>query len=144
VLEHSTIGRGSRIGPFARLRPEAVLAENVHIGNFVEIKKSTVAKGSKINHLSYLGDATVGSGVNIGAGTLVCNYDGVNKFRTIIEDGVFIGSDTQLVAPVTIGKNATIGAGSPITKDSPENQLTLSRAKQITIAGWQRPIKQEK
>ncbi|WP_394753197.1 bifunctional UDP-N-acetylglucosamine diphosphorylase/glucosamine-1-phosphate N-acetyltransferase GlmU [Crenothrix sp.] len=144
VLENSTIGHGSRIGPFARLRPDAVLAENVHIGNFVEIKKSTVAKGSKINHLSYIGDATVGSGVNIGAGTIVCNYDGVNKFRTIIEDGAFIGSDTQLVAPVTIGKNATIGAGSTITKDSPENQLTLSRAKQITIAGWQRPIKKEK
>jgi bifunctional UDP-N-acetylglucosamine pyrophosphorylase/glucosamine-1-phosphate N-acetyltransferase len=144
VLENSTIGRGSRIGPFERLRPEAVLGENVHIGNFVEIKKSTVAKGSKINHLSYIGDTTVGSGVNIGAGTITCNYDGVNKFRTIIEDGAFIGSDTQLVAPVTIGKNATIGAGSTITKDSPENQLTLSRAKQITIAGWQRPLKQEK
>lgn len=144
VIENATVGRGSRIGPFARLRPEAVLAENVHIGNFVEIKKSTVATGSKINHLSYIGDTTVGSGVNIGAGTITCNYDGVNKFRTIIEDGAFIGSDTQLVAPVTIGKNATIGAGSTITKDSPENQLTLSRVKQITIAGWQRPVKKEK
>ncbi|SJM91290.1 bifunctional UDP-N-acetylglucosamine diphosphorylase/glucosamine-1-phosphate N-acetyltransferase GlmU [Crenothrix polyspora] len=143
VLENSTIGRGSRIGPFARLRPDAVLAENVHIGNFVEIKKSTVAKGSKINHLSYIGDTSVGSGVNIGAGTITCNYDGVNKFRTVIEDGAFIGSDTQLIAPVTIGKNAVIGAGSTITKDSPENQLTLSRTKQITITGWQRPVKKE-
>lgn len=144
VIENAVIGQGSRIGPFARLRPDAVLADNVHIGNFVEIKKSTVATGSKINHLSYIGDTTVGAKVNIGAGTITCNYDGVNKFRTIIEDGAFIGSDTQLVAPVTIGKNATIGAGSTITKDSPENQLTLSRVKQFTISGWQRPVKQEK
>ncbi|MGR8999652.1 MAG: bifunctional UDP-N-acetylglucosamine diphosphorylase/glucosamine-1-phosphate N-acetyltransferase GlmU [Gammaproteobacteria bacterium] len=141
VIEHAVIGRGSRIGPFARLRPEAVLAEGVHIGNFVEIKKSSVAAGSKINHLSYIGDTTVGSKVNIGAGTITCNYDGVNKFRTIIEDGAFIGSNSQLVAPVTIGRNATIGAGSTITKDSPEDQLTLSRAKQISIKGWQRPVK---
>ncbi len=144
VLENAVVGVGSRVGPFARLRPETELADHVHIGNFVEIKKSTVATGSKINHLSYIGDTTVGSGVNIGAGTITCNYDGVNKFRTVIEDGAFIGSDTQLVAPVTIGKNATIGAGSTITKDTPENQLTLSRVKQISIAGWQRPIKQEK
>lgn len=144
VIEDAVIGQGSRIGPYARLRPESVLAENVHIGNFVEIKKSSVGKGSKINHLSYIGDSTVGSQVNIGAGTITCNYDGVNKFRTIIEDGAFIGSDTQLVAPVTIGKNATIGAGSTITKDSPENQLTLSRSKQISLAGWQRPVKKEK
>jgi len=144
VIEDAVIGANSRIGPFARLRPEAVLANDVHIGNFVEIKKSTVAQGSKINHLSYIGDTTVGSKVNIGAGTITCNYDGVNKFRTIIEDGAFIGSDTQLVAPVTVGKNATIGAGSTITKDCPENQLTLSRVKQFTIAGWQRPVKQEK
>jgi bifunctional UDP-N-acetylglucosamine pyrophosphorylase/glucosamine-1-phosphate N-acetyltransferase len=144
VIENTVIGQGSRIGPFARLRPETVLAEDVHIGNFVEIKKSSVATGSKINHLSYVGDATVGAQVNIGAGTITCNYDGVNKFRTVIEDGAFIGSDTQLVAPVTIGKNATIGAGSTITKDSPENQLTLSRVKQISLTGWQRPVKQEK
>lgn len=144
VIENAVIGQGSRIGPFARLRPESVLADNVHIGNFVEIKKSSVATGSKINHLSYIGDTTVGAQVNIGAGTITCNYDGVNKFRTIIEDGAFIGSNTQLVAPVTIGKNATIGAGSTITKDSPENQLTLSRAKQTTLAGWQRPGKLEK
>ena len=144
VIEDAVIGAGSRIGPFARLRPETVLANNVHIGNFVEIKKSDVAEKSKINHLSYIGDTTVGSNVNIGAGTITCNYDGVNKFRTIIEDGAFIGSDTQLVAPVTVGKNATIGAGSTITKDSPEHQLTLSRAKQISISGWQRPVKKEK
>ncbi|MGZ8235822.1 bifunctional UDP-N-acetylglucosamine diphosphorylase/glucosamine-1-phosphate N-acetyltransferase GlmU [Methylobacter tundripaludum] len=144
VIEDAVIGQGSRIGPYARLRPESVLANDVHIGNFVEIKKSSVAAGSKINHLSYIGDTTVGSKVNIGAGTITCNYDGVNKFRTVIEDGAFIGSDTQLVAPVTIGKNATIGAGSTITKDSPENQLTLSRAKQISLAGWQRPVKLEK
>ncbi|MDD5321680.1 MAG: bifunctional UDP-N-acetylglucosamine diphosphorylase/glucosamine-1-phosphate N-acetyltransferase GlmU [Methylococcales bacterium] len=143
VIENSVIGQGSRIGPFARLRPETVLAEVVHIGNFVEIKKSSVATGSKINHLSYIGDTTVGAQVNIGAGTITCNYDGVNKFRTIIEDGAFIGSDTQLVAPVTIGKNATIGAGSTITKDSPENQLTLSRVKQVSITDWQRPVKQD-
>ena len=144
VVENAQIGNGSRIGPYARLRPETVLAEHVHIGNFVEIKKSSVAQGSKINHLSYIGDAIVGSKVNIGAGTITCNYDGVNKFTTVIEDGAFIGSDSQLIAPVTIGKNATIGAGSTITKNSPENQLTLSRAKQISIEGWQRPIKQEK
>ncbi len=142
VIDRAIIGAGSKIGPFARLRPESVLAQDVHIGNFVEIKKSSVAQGSKINHLSYIGDSTVGSQVNIGAGTITCNYDGVNKFRTIIEDGAFIGSDTQLVAPVTIGKNATIGAGSTITRDSPENQLTISRIKQISIPGWQRPVKQ--
>jgi len=143
VIEDTVIGMGSRIGPFARLRPETVLANNVHIGNFVEIKKSDVAENSKINHLSYVGDATVGRNVNIGAGTITCNYDGANKFRTVIEDGAFIGSDTQLVAPVVIGRNATIGAGSTITKDSPENQLTLSRAKQVTVSGWQRPMRKE-
>ncbi len=143
IIEDAVIGTGSRIGPFARLRPETVLANNVHIGNFVEIKKSDVAEKSKINHLSYIGDTTVGSNVNIGAGTITCNYDGVNKFRTVIEDGAFIGSDTQLVAPVTIGKNATVGAGSTITKDSPENQLTLSRVKQVSISGWQRPEKKQ-
>jgi bifunctional UDP-N-acetylglucosamine pyrophosphorylase/glucosamine-1-phosphate N-acetyltransferase len=141
VIEDTVIGQGCRIGPYARLRPETVLAANVHIGNFVEIKKSSVAEASKINHLSYIGDATVGSRVNIGAGTITCNYDGVNKFRTIIGDGAFIGSDTQLIAPVTVGNNATIGAGSTITRDTPDNQLTLSRAKQTTVSGWQRPIK---
>ena len=141
VIEKAQIGRGSRIGPFARLRPESRLAEEVQVGNFVEIKKTTVASRSKINHLSYVGDAIVGSGVNIGAGTITCNYDGANKFQTVIEDGAFIGSDTQLVAPVTVGKNATIGAGSTITKDAPESALTLSRVKQLTREGWKRPAK---
>ncbi len=144
IIEDAVIGQGSRIGPFARLRPETVLADGVHIGNFVELKKSTVATGSKINHLSYIGDTTVGEKVNIGAGTITCNYDGVNKFRTVIEDGAFIGSDSQLIAPVTIGKNATIGAGSTISRNAPENQLTISRAKQMSVAGWQRPTKKGK
>ena len=142
VIEDAIVGKNSRIGPFARLRPQAQLAENVHIGNFVEIKKSTVAKGSKVNHLSYIGDSIIGSGVNIGAGTITCNYDGVNKFQTIIEDGAFIGSNTQLVAPVIVGKNATIGAGSTITKNTPAEKLTLTRAKQLSIKNWQRPVKQ--
>ncbi len=141
IIEDAVVGERSRIGPFARLRPQAELASEVHIGNFVEIKKSTVATGSKINHLSYIGDTTVGSKVNIGAGTITCNYDGVNKFRTVIEDNAFIGSDTQLIAPVTVGKGATIGAGSTISRDTPENQLTLSRSKQMTINSWQRPVK---
>lgn len=141
VIEDATIGADSRIGPFARIRPQTELADHVHIGNFVEIKKSNIASGSKVNHLSYIGDSEIGSKVNVGAGTITCNYDGVNKFKTIIEDGAFIGSDTQLVAPVTVGKNATIGAGSTITKDAPAEQLTLSRGKQMTIAGWQRPTK---
>ncbi len=141
VLENAEIGAGSRIGPFARIRPETVLAENAHVGNFVEIKKSTVGTGSKINHLSYIGDAEIGSNVNIGAGTITCNYDGANKFKTIIGDNAFIGSDTQLVAPVTVGKGATIGAGSTITRDTPDVKLTLSRSKQITINNWQRPKK---
>jgi bifunctional UDP-N-acetylglucosamine pyrophosphorylase/glucosamine-1-phosphate N-acetyltransferase len=142
IIEDASVGTGSRIGPFARLRPQAELADHVHIGNFVEIKKSKVASGSKINHLSYIGDSEIGSKVNIGAGTITCNYDGVNKFKTIIEDGAFIGSDTQLVAPVTVGKNATIGAGSTITKDTPAEQLTLSRTKQTSVPTWQRPVKQ--
>jgi len=144
VIEDAVVGAASRIGPFARLRPQTELADHVHIGNFVEIKKSSVATGSKINHLSYIGDSEVGSKVNIGAGTITCNYDGVNKFKTIIEDGAFIGSDTQLVAPVTVGKNATIGAGSTITKDAPADQLTLSRTKQLSVPTWQRPVKKEK
>ena len=144
IIEDASVGAFTRVGPFARLRPQTELAEHVHIGNFVEIKKSTVAAGSKINHLSYIGDSEIGSKVNIGAGTITCNYDGVNKFKTIIGDGAFIGSDSQLVAPVTIGKNATIGAGSTITKDTPAEQLSLSRAKQISIPSWQRPVKLEK
>jgi bifunctional UDP-N-acetylglucosamine pyrophosphorylase/glucosamine-1-phosphate N-acetyltransferase len=144
VIENAVVGANSRIGPFARLRPETVLATDTHIGNFVEIKKSVIGQGSKVNHLSYIGDSLIGKKVNIGAGTITCNYDGANKFQTIIEDGAFIGSDTQLVAPVTIGKNATIGAGSTITKDTPDEQLTLSRSKQVSISSWQRPIKKEK
>ena len=144
VIENAQVGANSRIGPFARLRPETVLATDTHIGNFVEIKKSVIGQGSKVNHLSYIGDSLVGKKVNIGAGTITCNYDGVNKFQTIIEDGAFIGSDTQLVAPVTIGKNATIGAGSTITKDTPDDKLTLSRSKQLSVSGWQRPVKKEK
>jgi bifunctional UDP-N-acetylglucosamine pyrophosphorylase/glucosamine-1-phosphate N-acetyltransferase len=141
IIENSIIGPSSRVGPFARLRPETQLAEDVHVGNFVEIKKSTVAKHSKINHLSYIGDCTIGSAVNIGAGTITCNYDGANKHQTVIEDGAFIGSDTQLVAPVKVAKNATIGAGSTITRDAPENSLTLSRCKQVSVEGWRRPEK---
>lgn len=144
LIENAKIGAYSRIGPFARLRPETELADHVHIGNFVEIKKTSVASGSKINHLSYVGDSEVGSGVNIGAGTITCNYDGANKFKTVIGDGAFIGSDSQLVAPVTIGKNATIGAGLTITRNTPDNQLTLSRVNQVSIENWQRPVKREK
>jgi len=144
VIEDAVIGSNSRIGPFARIRPETTLAENTHVGNFVEIKKSDVGTGSKINHLSYIGDTSVGSGVNIGAGTITCNYDGANKFRTVIGDNVFIGSDTQLIAPVEIKDGATIGAGSTITRDAPANELTLSRAPQQTRTGWQRPVKNRK
>lgn len=144
VIEGVTVGKGCRIGPFARLRPETVLAEEVHIGNFVEIKKTTVANQSKINHLSYIGDSAVGSEVNIGAGTITCNYDGVNKHKTVIGDRVFIGSDTQLVAPVTVGAGATIGAGSTITKDTPPEVLTLSRVPQRSVSGWRRPLKKPK
>jgi len=141
VIEDADIGSGSRIGPFARLRPETRLAEHTHVGNFVEIKKSDVGSGSKINHLSYVGDTTIGRDVNIGAGTITCNYDGANKHRTVIGDNVFIGSDTQLVAPVEVKDGATIGAGSTITRDAPANELTLSRAPQQTRAGWKRPVK---
>ncbi|TAN50799.1 MAG: UDP-N-acetylglucosamine diphosphorylase/glucosamine-1-phosphate N-acetyltransferase [Methylococcaceae bacterium] len=141
MIDAAVIGAGCRIGPFARIRPETHLADHVHVGNFVELKKSNVAAGSKINHLSYVGDSTVGAGVNIGAGTITCNYDGANKHQTIIEDGAFIGSDTQLVAPVRVGKNATIGAGSTITHDAPADALTLSRSKQMTLQGWKRPQK---
>ncbi len=143
VIDNACIGADSRVGPFARVRPESKIGENAHIGNFVEIKKTEVGQGSKINHLSYVGDAIVGAGVNIGAGTITCNYDGVNKHLTVIEDGAFIGSDTQLVAPVKVGKNATIGAGSTIVKDAPAGELSLSRVKQVTIPGWQRPVKKK-
>jgi len=144
-IDDTEIGENSRIGPFARLRPGTTLAADTHIGNFVELKNAQVDIGSKINHLSYVGDTTVGKNVNIGAGTITCNYDGANKFRTVIEDNAFIGSDTQLVAPVTIGKGATIAAGSTITKDAPAEQLTLCRAKeQKSFAGWKRPTKIKK
>ncbi|MDB5917488.1 MAG: glmU [Massilia sp.] len=143
-IEGAVVGPKSMIGPYARLRPGAELAEDVHIGNFVEVKNSTIAAHSKANHLSYVGDSTVGSRVNIGAGTITCNYDGVNKHRTVIEDDAFIGSDSQLVAPVTVGKGATLGAGTTLTKDAPAGKLTISRAKQVTIDSWQRPVKAKK
>lgn len=140
-LEDSHIGNGCHIGPYARLRPGTRLAEDVHVGNFVEIKNSQIDAHSKANHLAYVGDATVGKRVNIGAGTITCNYDGANKHRTIIEDDVFIGSDTQLVAPVTVGRGATLGAGTTLTKSAPADELTLSRSKQLTVPGWKRPTK---
>ena len=139
-LDGAKIGPTNRIGPYARIRPGAELASDVHIGNFVEVKNSKIASQSKANHLAYVGDSIVGSRVNIGAGTITCNYDGVNKHQTVIEDDVFIGSDTQLVAPVKVGKGATLGAGTTLTKDAPPGKLTVSRAKQISIE-WQRPTK---
>jgi len=144
VIDSAFIENNCDIGPFARIRPDTVLKENAKVGNFVEIKKSVIGKGSKVSHLSYIGDTQMGVDVNIGAGTITCNYDGVNKHLTTIGDRVFIGSDSQLVAPVTVGDDATIGAGSTITKDAPEGKLTLTRAKQLTIKGWQKPQKQNK
>lgn len=141
VIDDSIIGADVAIGPFAHLRPKTVLADKVKIGNFVETKKTQVGLGSKINHLSYVGDATLGADVNIGAGVITCNYDGVNKFNTIIGDNAFVGSNSSLVAPVTVGKGATIGAGSVITKDTPDDKLSLARARQTTIDGWRRPTK---
>ncbi|BDT56747.1 bifunctional protein GlmU [Massilia varians] len=143
-IEDAVVGDKSQIGPYARLRPGTELGEDVHVGNFVEIKNSQVAAHSKANHLAYVGDATVGSRVNIGAGTITCNYDGANKFRTVIEDDAFIGSDSQLVAPVTVGKGATLGAGTTLTKDAPAGKLTISRSKQLTVEGWSRPVKTKK
>ncbi len=140
-LEGAVTGQGCEIGPFARLRPGAELEDQVKVGNFVEVKKSTIARGSKVNHLSYIGDTTIGRGVNVGAGTITCNYDGVNKYRTVIGDGAFIGSGVELVAPVEIGAGATIGAGSTITKAAPGEELTLARARQVTVEGWKRPVK---
>jgi len=144
VLEQSELASGCLIGPYARIRPGSRLGANAHVGNFVELKKTMLGEGSKANHLTYLGDAVIGKGVNIGAGTITCNYDGVNKSTTTIEDGAFIGSGNMLVAPVRIGKNATTGAGSTITKDAPDGQLTLSRGKQMSLEGWQRPEKKPK
>jgi len=138
VIDGAEIGADCLLGPFARLRPGTILAANIHIGNFVEIKNSEIGVGTKINHLSYIGDSVVGKKVIVGAGTITCNYDGVNKHRTVIHDDVFIGSNSQLVAPVTIGLGATIGAGSTITQDAPPHQLTLARAKQLSIEGWKR------
>jgi bifunctional UDP-N-acetylglucosamine pyrophosphorylase/glucosamine-1-phosphate N-acetyltransferase len=144
-IDDAQIGEEAHLGPFARIRPGTTLADHTHVGNFVELKNAQVDSASKINHLSYVGDATVGKNVNVGAGTITCNYDGANKFRTVIEDDVFIGSDTQLVAPVTLAKGATIAAGSTITKDAPAGQLTFCRAKdQKSIAGWKRPVKIKK
>jgi len=141
IIESAVIGKASEIGPFARIRPDTHLAEKVKIGNFVEVKKASIDTGSKVNHLSYIGDTTMGKNVNIGAGTITCNYDGANKHQTTIGDNVFIGSDTQLVAPVEIGSGATIGAGSTITHDAPKGELTLSRSPQKTREGWKRPVK---
>ena len=143
-IDEAVIGRDVSIGPFARIRPGTECDDQVKIGNFVETKQARIGRGSKVSHLSYIGDTEMGSEVNIGAGTITCNYDGVNKFKTIIEDGVFIGSDTQLVAPVTVARNATIGAGSTITRDAPADKLTVSRAKQVTINAWSKPVKQPK
>jgi bifunctional UDP-N-acetylglucosamine pyrophosphorylase/glucosamine-1-phosphate N-acetyltransferase len=144
VIDGAEIGGHCRIGPYSRIRPGTVLGNEAHIGNFVEVKNSRIGKDSKANHLSYVGDTTVGKNVNIGAGTIVCNYDGANKHRTVIEDDVFIGSDTQLVAPVTVRKGATIAAGTTVTRDAPAGELTLSRVKQVSIRGWKRPQKNVK
>jgi len=144
VIDNANIGPRCQIGPFARFRPTSTLAEGVHIGNFVEVKNSSMGAGSKANHLSYVGDAQVGSRVNIGAGTIVANYDGANKHRTVIEDDVHTGSNSVLVAPITVGSGATIGAGSTVAKQVPPGKLTVARARQVTIEGWQRPKKQPK
>lgn len=143
VIEDALVGKAAQIGPFSRLRPGANLAEETHVGNFVEIKNAQVGKGSKVNHLTYVGDAEVGSNCNIGAGVITCNYDGANKFKTVIGNNVFVGSDSQLVAPITIADGATIGAGATITKDVAENELVISRVPQRHIQGWQRPIKKK-
>src|SRR5690554_805975 len=140
-VHDATVGAQAKVGPYARLRPGAEVGDEAHVGNFVEIKKSKLGRQSKANHLSYIGDALVGERVNIGAGTITCNYDGVNKFQTVIEDDAFIGSDTQLVAPVTVGRGATLGAGTTLTKDAPAGQLTLSRTVQKAVPGWTRPTK---
>ncbi len=140
-IEGTKSGNGCEIGPFSRLRPGVVLADAVKIGNFVEVKKSMIAGGSKVNHLTYIGDTEIGTGVNVGAGTITCNYDGANKHQTKIGDDVFIGSGVNLVAPVEIGAGATIGAGSTITKTAPPGQLTLERGRQVTIEGWKKPLK---
>jgi len=144
VLEQSTVGPDNSIGPFARFRPDSKTGREVHIGNFVELKKTEIADGSKANHLTYLGDSLIGKKVNVGAGTITANYDGANKWQTVIEDGASIGSDNVLVAPIRIGKDATTGAGSILTRDAPDGQLTVARSKQVTIEGWKRPQKKPK
>ena len=144
VIEEATVGRGSIIGPFARLRPGAALAAEVHIGNFVEVKNSSMAMGAKANHLAYVGDATVGARVNIGAGTIIANYDGANKHHTTIGDDAHTGSNSVLIAPITVGEGATIGAGSTVTRSVPAGKLTVARAKQLTLDGWKRPVKVRK
>lgn len=144
VIEDAHIGPSVSVGPFARVRPGTILEAGSKVGNFVEIKKTTLGEGSKASHLSYLGDAHIGKSVNIGAGTITCNYDGINKHHTVIEDGAFIGSDTQLVAPVRVGAEATVGAGTTVTSDVPPGQLTISRVKQRTIAGWRSPMQKKK
>ena len=141
VIDGAVIGRGARVGPFARLRPETALAEDAQVGNFVEVKKSRIGKRSKVNHLSYVGDTEIGHDCNVGAGTITCNYDGANKHRTIIGNDVFIGSGTQLVAPVRVGDGATLGAGTTLTRDAPPRQLTISRAGQRSVRSWKRPAK---
>jgi len=141
LIEDSRVGQGAVIGPFARLRPGTELGENVHIGNFVEVKKSVIGAGSKANHLAYLGDADIGKGVNIGAGSITCNYDGANKHKTVIGDEAFIGTNSSLIAPVTIGRGATTGAGSAISRNVPDNTLAVARGKQVVLEGWQRPRK---
>jgi bifunctional UDP-N-acetylglucosamine pyrophosphorylase/glucosamine-1-phosphate N-acetyltransferase len=141
VIEDASVGDNCRIGPFARLRPGAALGRDAHIGNFVEVKNSQIGDGSKVNHLSYIGDATIGSGVNVGAGSITCNYDGANKWPTVIEDGAFIGSGSMLVAPVRVGAGATVGAGSTLTREAPAGQLTLARGRQATVENWGRPPK---
>ncbi|MEP6886028.1 MAG: bifunctional UDP-N-acetylglucosamine diphosphorylase/glucosamine-1-phosphate N-acetyltransferase GlmU [Gammaproteobacteria bacterium] len=141
IIDHAEVGENCRIGPFARVRPDTVLHRDVHVGNFVEIKSSEFGAGSKANHLTYVGDSRIGKDVNVGAGSITCNYDGQNKWPTVIEDGAFIGSGSMLVAPVRIGAGATIGAGSTITQNAPAGELTLTRARQSTIAGWKRPVK---
>ena len=143
-LEDSEMGRACVIGPYARTRPGTYLGDDVHLGNFVEVKNSRIGNHSKANHLAYVGDAQIGVRVNVGAGTITCNYDGANKHLTVIEDDVFIGSDTQLVAPVRVGRGATLGAGTTLTKDAPADQLTVSRARQISLSGWKRPEKPPK
>jgi bifunctional UDP-N-acetylglucosamine pyrophosphorylase/glucosamine-1-phosphate N-acetyltransferase len=141
LIENSIIGSSTTIGPFARIRPDTIIGDHSKVGNFVEVKRSTIKNNSKVSHLSYIGDSNIGTDVNIGAGVITCNYDGSNKHQTKVKDGAFIGSNSQLVAPVIIGKNATIGAGSTITQNAPDDKLTLSRNKQSTIDKWKRPTK---